>query len=137
MLTSPNMRCESAQLAYCIQVKIFAASEARRLLVASCSVPASLAEALVGSGGVAQSAHRELAEVERLLNNIFTAVSAADAVPDYELVSVPRVRVAVSQALCEILVAVYRTLYSSVGESSATAAVKHPSQIATLLGVAE
>lgn len=76
-------------------------------------------------------------EQKKLLQDMFRALSAADALPEYEMIPMPRMRVAVSQAVCECLLSVYRTVYASLGDGASAPDVKSPSQVATLLGVPE
>jgi Conserved oligomeric complex COG6 len=80
--------------------------------------------------------------VAAALTKLFVFASMADAVPEYERLSAPRLRVVVVRRVGEGLVAAYRGLYDALGDArhgyaaDAVAAVRHtPAQVATLLGV--
>lgn len=121
-----------------MQVKQLAGLETQRLLAGASGLPAGRVEQLVGTPsdpGAAASLSGE--EQRKLLQDVFGALSAADALPEYEAIAMPRMRVAVSQAVCECLLSVYRSVYTSLEHAGAAQDMKAPGQVATLLGVPE
>ena len=110
-----------------IQVDHLAKAEAERLLVA-CSVPAA-------ADGDAVVMGMSTPKLRSLMQGMFVKFSAVDAIPDYDAITVPRFRVAVSQATCEGLVSAYKVLHSAyISQGGEEGEVKAPEQIATLLG---
>jgi Conserved oligomeric complex COG6 len=104
----------------------------------------------VASTGAGEPLARVMAEdpelsadaVAAALTKLFVFASMADAVPEYERLSAPRLRVVVVRRVGEGLVAAYRGLYDALGDArhsyaaDAVATVRHtPAQVATLLGV--
>lgn len=106
-----------------MQVYKLAQAEADRLL-RSCAVGIGENTLTLSTG-----------EMRSLMQEIFVKFSAVDSVPDYETITIPRFRVAVSQSVCEGLVTRYQALHSKFLEEGGLASeVKGPAQIATLLG---
>jgi hypothetical protein len=116
-----------------VQVKHLAGAEARSLLTACSGLSADSVQQLT-SGNVDSLS---IDDRRKLLQDVFKALSAADALPEYEMISMPRMRVAVSQSLCECLLSVYGTVYASLQDENSAQEIKSPSQVATLLGVPE
>lgn len=116
-----------------VQVNKLAIAEASRLLN-SCTVSAGIDGADAGVDAVTpESSSRE--ELRVFMQNVFVRFSAVDSIPDYETITIPRFRVAVSQGVCTSLVNRYHTLHSQYLEQGGQAGdVKGPEQIATLLG---
>ena len=99
-------------------------------------LPVESARQLVGAASAPGAAAILSGEEQRkLLQDMFGALSAADALPEYEAISMPRMRVAVSQAVCECLLSVYRSVYSTLEDAGAAQDMKVPAQVATLIGV--
>jgi hypothetical protein len=92
---------------------------------------------MLAAGVDAQLKDRPAAEIHALMRKIFVSFSAADAIPDYERITIPRFRVAVSQSLCEVIVQCYEMLYQVLQNAGSGLVddTKAPSQIATLLGI--
>lgn len=126
-----------------MQVKHLASSEAQRLLSECSGLPLDTVQALTHAAALVSqqtTAAKPLLPPEqqkKLLQDLFRSLSAADALPEYESISMPRMRVAVSQALCECLQVAYRSVYLSLPDAAGSRDVKTPAQVATLLGVPE
>lgn len=109
-----------------LQVRNLAQLEADRLLEV-CGVPPTSNQSGLET--------KSISELRSLMHEMFIKFSSVETIPDYERISVPRFRVAVSQGVCEGLVACYKTLHGQYivmgGEANE---VKVPEQIATLLG---
>jgi hypothetical protein len=117
-------------------VKHLAGIETQRLLAECASLPQQGVQQLVSVSGDGAVGSLSMEDRKKLLQDMFRALSAADALPEYEMISMPRMRVAVSQALCEWLLSVYHAVFESLDAAISDAHdVKSPSQVAKLLGV--
>jgi Conserved oligomeric complex COG6 len=80
--------------------------------------------------------------VAAALRGLFIFASSADAVPEYERLTAPRLRVVAARRVAAGVAAAYRALYDALGDArcgykgDARESVRHtPAQVATLLGV--
>lgn len=92
---------------------------------------------------MAQDPNLQLEAIADALRATFVAVSAPDAVPEYEQLAVPRLRVGVAKQVAASLASHYREVYAAVEEPAngyleqgGVSAIKNtPQQTATVLGV--
>lgn len=133
-----------------VQVEGVASSDATRLL-SQCglrairdTVAAHCAAAADGGARPPLAADDGLSSdgVVAAMQDLFQLASAADAIPDYEQIMMPRLRVAVGRSVARQLVQAYELVFDAVrdpdnGFNVADGVIKPPALVATLLGVQE
>jgi hypothetical protein len=97
-------------------------------------------EAAQSRGMMAADIGLSMDVVMAAMQDLFALATAADAVPDYEKIMMPRLRVVAGRRVAEGLLAAYKLVFDALHDTSngfevQEGSVKQPALVATLLGV--
>lgn len=144
----------NSRVRVCVQMRELVEAEAARISSQTGLTPIhSRMHAHSGDAGsspedgpsMSQDPTLQLSTIADALRAMFVAVSSPDAIPEYEQLAVPRLRVGVSKQVAAAVATQYREVYEAVADQKngysadgGVSAIKNtPQQTATVLGVDE